>query len=146
MVFAGLNWLAIFTAGGTAFGFGALWYGLLGKAWMRAAGLSEDDIKGSIDTQTRERQKPAPLPFILAALASLFMAITMAGLMAHMVMDVQHGLITAVIVWAGFILPAILVNYSFQMRPFTLTLIDAGHWLGVLLLIGMIIGYMGVSG
>lgn len=142
MVFAGLNWLAIFAAGGAAFGFGALWYGLLGTAWMKAAGLSEEDVKGN---QAGAGQKPTPLPFILAALASLFMAITMAGFMAHMVVDVRHGLITAGLVWAGFILPAILVNYSFQMRPFTLTVIDAGHWLGVLLLIGAVIGYMGVG-
>ena len=39
---------------------------------------------------------------------------------------------------------AIAVNHSFQMRLGTLTLIDGGHWLGVLLIQGALIGLVGV--
>lgn len=139
MAFAGLNWLAIFVAAAGGFIFGGLWYGLLGRPWMTAAGLSEQDVKGDGSLYSK-------LPYLYAIAANLVMAFTMAGLMAHMVVDLKHGLISAGFIWGGFILPALLVNYGFQMRPFRLTLIDAGHWLGVLMIISAIIGAMGVSG
>lgn len=135
MNFAGLNWMAIFIAALLGFGFGAVWYGVLGKLWMKAAGLTQEAVKAN----------PSPLPFIWAALANLVMAFTMAGLMAHMVVDLRHGMITAAFIWGGFLFPSLLVNYAFQMRPINLTLIDAGHWLGVLLVISAVIGYMGVA-
>jgi hypothetical protein len=37
------------------------------------------------------------------------------------------------------------VNYSFGRRPLKLYLIDAGHWLAVLLVQGAVIGYLGVG-
>lgn len=139
MTFAGLNWIAIFIAAAAGFGFGAIWYGLFGKAWMKAADISEEDVKG-----TDGGKKPSPLPFVFAIAANLIMAFTLAGFMGHMVIDVSHGLITAGLIWFGFVLTTIIVNYSFQMRPFSLSVIDAGHWLGVLLIMGCIIGYVGV--
>jgi hypothetical protein len=36
------------------------------------------------------------------------------------------------------------VNYTFQRRPLVLTLIDAGHFLIVLIVMGAIIGWFGV--
>ena len=139
MAFAGINWVAVFLAAGAGFMFGAVWYSVLAQAWMKAADLTETEVK----------QEGAPvfrknLPFLLAALGQFAMAFTMAGLMAHLVVDLKHGLITAGIIWAGFVLPALLVNHSFQNRPFALSLIDAGHWLGVLLIIGAVIGASGV--
>lgn len=139
MSFAGLNWIAILLAAVAGFGFGAIWYGIFGRAWMKAAGITEEDIKGADGTK-----KQSPLPFIIAILANLIMAFTLAGFMGHMVLDIKHGLITAGLVWLGFVLTTVMVNYSFQMRPISLSAIDAGHWLGVLLIMGCIIGYMGV--
>ena len=98
------------------------------------------------ERQDEQGKKKMPLvPLLLAAVANLILAITLAGLMGHMVVDVRHGLITAVFIALGFIFPTLLVNYSFQGRPFSLTLIDAGHWLIVLLAMGAIIGYMGLE-
>lgn len=139
MAFAGLNWTAILLAAAAGFIFGGVWYGLLGRPWMMAAGLSERDVKGDGSLYSK-------LPYLYAIIANLVIAFTMAGLMAHMVVDLRHGLITAGFIWGGFILPCLLVNYGFQMRPFRLTLIDAGHWLGVLLIISAVIGFMGVTG
>lgn len=139
MAFAGINWIAIIAAAMAGFMFGALWYSLLAQAWMKAAGLTEADVKRDDAPALRKN-----LPFLLAALAQFAMAFTMAGLMAHMVVDVKHGLITAGIIWAGFVLPALLMNYSFQNRPLALSVIDAGHWLGVLMIIGAVIGVFGV--
>lgn len=139
MAFAGLNWTAILIAAAAGFIFGGVWYGVLGRQWMAAAGISEEDVKG-------DGSLGAKLPYLYAIIANLVIAFTMAGLMAHMVVDLRHGLITAGFIWGGFILPTLLVNYGFQMRPLRLTLIDAGHWLGVLMVISAIIGVMGVTG
>ena len=38
----------------------------------------------------------------------------------------------------------ILINHRYQMLPLRLTLIDSGHWLGVVLIQGLIIGLFGV--
>ena len=37
-----------------------------------------------------------------------------------------------------------LVNNAFGGRSYVLTAIDAGHWLVVLVLMGVVIGWMGV--
>jgi hypothetical protein len=37
-----------------------------------------------------------------------------------------------------------LVNNAFAGRRYMLTLIDAGHWLLVVILMGVVIGWMGV--
>jgi len=47
-------------------------------------------------------------------------------------------------VWAGFIAAPMIVNHRFQGSPWMLTLIDAGHWLGVLIVMGLVIGLFGV--
>ena len=139
MAFSGFNWIAILIAGAAGFGFGALWYGLFGKVWMDAAQISEEDINSSDG-----ENGPSALPFIFAIVANLIMAFTLAGIMGHMIVDVRNGLITAGFVWLGFIVTTMMVNYSFQMRPFLLTVIDAGHWLFVLLIMSVIIGYLGI--
>ena len=140
MSFAGMNYVAILLSAIAGFAFGALWYGVLGKVWMQAAGI---DCKKA--NKEGGSAKQSYLPFFLAALANLMIAFMMAGMMGHFAVDVKHGLITASLVWIVFILPTIAVNYAFQMRPFRLTLIDSGHWLGVLVVIGVVIGLMGLS-
>ena len=46
-------------------------------------------------------------------------------------------------IWIGFVLTTIVVNNAYTFRSIRLTAIDAGHWLGVLLIIGGILGWMG---
>jgi len=45
--------------------------------------------------------------------------------------------------WLTFVLTTVAVNNAYTFRRWTLTAIDAGHWLGVLLIIGMILGWWG---
>ncbi len=131
MTFAGVNYLAVLVAALAGFGFGALWYTLLAAQWVAAIGLTD-------------RPKPNPLPFVVALCAQLVMAWTLAGLLGHLgEVTVGRALITAVLVWFGFVLSAMMVNHRFQEARWSLTLIDSGHWLGVLLVMGLIIGLFG---
>jgi Protein of unknown function (DUF1761) len=137
MHFAGLNYLAVLFAAAAGFAFGAVYYTTLGHRWMRALGKTKEDI---------ERNK-SPMPFIIAAVAQVLMAYVMAGAIGHLgehAVTVRNGLITGLFMWVGFILTTVSVNYAFQGQKPMLTVIDAGHWLGVLLLQGLIVGWMGV--
>ena len=137
MHFAGLSYLAVLFAGAAGFAFGAAYYMTLGKHWMLALGKTKEDI---------ERNK-SPLPFIIAAVAQLVMAYILAGAIGHLgdnAVTVPNGLITGLFMWVGFVLTTVSVNYAFQGAKPMLTVIDAGHWLGVLLVQGLIIGWVGL--
>lgn len=127
-----VNYIAILVAAVAGFAFGAVWYMALAKPWMAAAGLAE-------------RPKPKPAPFLIAFAAQLVMAWMLAGALGHLGdVSVVAGLITAALIWVGFVATTMIVNHRFQGAKWSLTLIDAGHWLGVLLVMGVVLGLFGV--
>jgi hypothetical protein len=140
MQFAGLNYFAIVVAAVVSFMFGWLWYGvLLSRQWLDAVGKSEDEIKGD--------GGPSPLPFVIAFIAQLIMAWMLAGIIGHLgpgEVTLRNGVVSAAFVWFGFVITTLTVNNAFQGAKRALTLIDGGHWLGVLLLQGAVIGLMGI--
>lgn len=133
MVFAGINYLAVVIAAAIGFAAGAVWYRAFGAAWRAALGRKTPGFQ----------LKPGP--FIVAALAQLLMAYILAGALGHLgEVTVQNGIIGAAFIWLGFVATTIAVSDSFQGSKVTLTLIDAGHWLVVLVLMGATIGVFGV--
>lgn len=142
MNFAGINYLAVIIAALAGFGVGALWYSVLFvKPWMEAMGITEADI------QARRASGSAPsiapllggsvvgnlvMAFILSALLHSLASATFGG-----------GLVTGFLVWLGFVITVMGVNNAFGMRKPMLTVIDGGHWLVVLLVMGAIIGIFG---
>lgn len=141
MAFAGLNYLAVVLAAVASFLFGGVWYGVFSKAWMEAADISLDEIR-AVSGAT------AVAPYIIAFVAQLVMAYVLAGILGHIgpgQVTPRNGLIAGAICWAGFVASSLAVNHAFQGAKFRLTLIDAGHWLGVLLIQGAVIGWLGVS-
>jgi hypothetical protein len=141
MTFAGINYLAIVIAAVAAWIAGAAWYMALGKTWMAALGTTPEQMEAA-------RKEPgAFLPFIYSFVAELVMAWVLAGLIGHLgagQVTVRNGIVSALFIWFGFVLTTMLVNNSFGRRDWRLMLIDGGHWLVVLGLIGAIIGGMGV--
>jgi len=139
MTFAGVNYLAIVIAAIVAWLAGAVWYMTLGKAWMAALGTTPEKM-------AEARGRPgAFLPFIYAFVAELVMAWVLAGLIGHLgTPTLRAGVISGAFCWLGFVITTMLVNNSFTRRDWRLLLIDGGHWLLVLLLMGAIIGAMGV--
>lgn len=133
MTFAGLNYLAIIVAAVAGFATGMIWYNLLGKQWAAALGKAPGDMK------------PAPRPFITAALALLVMAWMLAGLIGHLgEVTLRSGAVSGAFVWFGFVLTTVAVNHAFQGAKTALTAINAGHWLAVLVIMGGVIGAFGV--
>lgn len=141
MDFAGLNYLAILVAAAVSFMFGGIWYGALAKPWMAAAGIDDEMMKAS-----KEGGKTTQL-MISAFVASLVMAWVLAGLIGHLgsgQVTIYNGIISGAFVWLGFVATTLVTNHGFQMKLGRLTLIDGGHWLGVLLIQGAVIGAFGV--
>lgn len=133
-MFSEIDWIAVIPAAIAAFIFGALWYTVLGKPWMKAAGLTEEDVKGG----------PGAPVMIMTFLCQVVIAIIFSGVMYHAGgMTVRIGIISAFLSWGGFILTTQIVNHRFQNRPWSLTFIDTGHWLGVLLVQGIVLGLLG---
>lgn len=141
MDFAGMNYLAILVAAAVSFMFGGIWYGALAKPWMAAAGIDDEMMKAS-----KEGGKTTQL-MISAFVASLVMAWVLAGLIGHLgsgQVTIYNGIISGAFVWFGFVATTLVTNHGFQMKLGRLTLIDGGHWLGVLLIQGVVIGAFGV--
>jgi uncharacterized protein DUF1761 len=138
MTFAGLNYLAIVIAAVVAWVAGAAWYTTLGRVWTAAMGLTVEQM------HERRNRPGAYLPFLYTFVAELVMAWVLAGLLGHIgALTLRGGLISGAFCWLGFVVTTLVVNYTFAMRDWRLLLIDGGHWLVVLLLMGAIIGAMG---
>ena len=134
---AGINYLAVLVAAAASFALGAAWYGALAKQWMAAAKVTEADLA--------MEGFAAKLPFLVAALCQLVMAFMLAGVLGHLGrVDFAGGLITALALWAGFVVTSMTVNHRFQNRTWAMTGIDGGYWLAAMLLQGAVIGGFGV--
>ncbi|MER2536590.1 MAG: DUF1761 domain-containing protein [Rhizobiaceae bacterium] len=137
MQFAGTNYAAVLLAAIAAWLFGALWYMALSNPWLKAARIDPASMKRSV------------APFLVSFVAELVMATVLAGAVAHLgpgQVTIRNGIVSGLILWAGFVATTLAVNHRYQGFGWTLTLIDAGHWLGVALIMGAVIGWMGVPG
>lgn len=134
MWFTGVDYISVFLAAVAGFLFGGLWYGILSKTWMDAAGLSEERIKAA---------GPNPAPFILTFVALLVIAFAQAVLFrATGVTGPLAGAASGILLWAGFVATTIAVNHTFQGSRRLLTLIDSGHWLGVFAIQGAVVAWL----
>lgn len=132
MMFDGVNLIAVAAAAIASFIFGSVWYGVLGKAWMKAASLTE------------EQTKPDPVTLGLTFVCQIVMAFVYAGIVYHTgETTIRAGIISALMIWVGIIMTTQIINHRFQGKPWSLTFIDGGHWLGVILVQGIVIGWFG---
>ena len=143
MTFAGINYLAVVVAAVVAWLAGAAWYGALANPWVAAHGKTMDQFKA--EQAAHKGTVHTWLPFALAFLAELVMAYVLAGLVGHLgSVTIRSAVISGLFVWAGFMLTTMLVNNAFAGRRYALTAIDAGHWLVVVIVMGVVIGWIGV--
>ena len=132
-----VNWIAVLISAFAGYAIGAAWYMSLAKPWMAAAGLTEEMIKGKDGKQN-------PLPFVVAGIANLVMAVMLYGILVHVGDPTPwRGIISALFIWLGFVITTMSVNHAYQMKPARLTIIDGGHWLVNLLVQGAILGWFG---
>jgi hypothetical protein len=143
MTFAGINYLAILIAAVAGWLAGAAYYSALGKHWVTAQGSTMEAFKAR--QAALKGTSAAWLPFALAFAANVVMAWVLAGMVGHLgSVTIRSAVISALFAWAGFVLTTSLINNAFSGRRYALTAIDAGHWLLVLVLMGLVIGWIGV--
>jgi len=136
------NWTSILAAAIAAWIFGTIYYSVLCNAWLAAQGETADTMK------VKNAGKPVvakAAPFVISFIAELVMAAALSGIMVHSGFSTaRQGAIAGALCWLGFVLTTIAVNNAYAMRRPLLTVIDAGHWLGALIIIGAVVGGMGV--
>ena len=143
MTFAGINYLAIIIAAVVGWLAGAVWYAVLGKTWVEAQGNTMEAFRAR--QAALKGTSAAWLPFALAFLANLVMAWVLAGMVGHLgSVTIRSAVISALFAWVGFVVTTALVTNAFGGRRYLLTAIDCGHWLVVLVLMGVVIGWIGV--
>lgn len=131
MTIAGINLVGVLVGAIAGFAFGAIYYTLLSKHWLDASGKSEEDVKGR-----------SAGPFITSFLSLLVMGSVLAW---HFDRQGSEGMSSlgaigpAIILWLGFIVTSMATNNAFQGSRVKLTVLDSGHWLGVLVVQALII-------
>jgi hypothetical protein len=141
MAFVTVNWLSIVIAAVAAWIFGAIYYSALSAPWIAAQGKTLDQCKAE---QAAKAGIAKFAPFIIVFVAELIMGWALYGILAHLnAFTLRGGLISGALIWFGFVLTTIASNYAFHGRKAALIAIDAGGWLGALLIIGAIVGAMG---
>ncbi len=125
-----VNWLAVLIAPFAGFVIGPVWYGpLFGQAWMRASGVTTDQVRAS------NKGKLYGTTFALNLIASCSLAMFL-GPSATLKFGVMAGLLTGL----TFVSTALGVTYLFEFRPFSLFAINAGYQTLVFTAMGAILG------
>ena len=131
-----VNWIAVVVAAVASMALGFVWYMLLGNQWMGALGKTREQIMASGNQAA---------PFIIAFLMQLVMAYSLALFTPRLMgsTTLVNGLIVGFHVWLGFVITSMIINHRYQGSKWSLTLIDGGYLLGVLLVEGVVIGLFG---
>ena len=141
MGFASVNFLSVFIAAVAAWIFGAIYYTALGRVWFAAQNMTEDAHKSAFAGKSTAAKAA---PFVLSFVGALIMGFVLYGILTHMgLFTLRAGIISGAFCWFGFVLTTVVVNNAYSGRKFMLSLIDSAHWLGVLVIIGGIVGWMG---
>lgn len=115
-----MQYIAVLVAAAAAYGFGAIWYMTNAKPWMEATGITEEQIEGGASK--------SPMPYIISAISMILVA----GMMRHVfgmasIDTVGKGLMSGLGIGLFMVLPWIVTNYAYSMRPRALSLIDGGY-------------------
>ncbi|NND82991.1 MAG: DUF1761 domain-containing protein [Gammaproteobacteria bacterium] len=130
-----VNWIAVVVAAAMGFVVGGIWYGpIMGKKWLGAVGLSEEDA------QNGHMPSIYGGAFAFSLLASWALAHTFATYMVDLSFSVK--VLTALGVALGFIIPALGTNYLFSQKTKALFFIDSGYWILFYTTMGVVHGLL----
>jgi len=125
------NYLAIAAAALVSFAIGGLWYSpiLFAKAWMREAGMTEEQAQ----------QAPLGRIFGLSALAALVMSFNLAAFLGDKA-SFSFGLFAGTATGLGWVAMSLGVIYLFEQRSLKLWLINSGYQVVAYAAMGAILG------
>ncbi|MGR3541847.1 MAG: DUF1761 domain-containing protein [Hasllibacter sp.] len=122
--------LSVFVAAVAAYAFGAVWYMALGRRWMAAAGVTEEDARGA-----------GAMPYLV----SFAMALLVAGMIRHVLATGgAHGAAGGALTGFGLGLfvaaPWVVNNVMFGMRDRALLWMDGAYPVIGCTIIGFVLG------
>ena len=127
-----ISWVAVLVATLAGFALGALWYGpLFGKAWMRAVGLTQEQLA---------RFNPA-VTYGTTFVWALVTAVVLGAELGE-APSIKWSTTCGAAVGALFVLPSIATNYLFEGKPFLLTAINGGYHVVRFALMGLVFGLL----
>ena len=133
-----INYWAIIVCGILSIVMGSVWYGpIFGKLWMRLCGV---DVNMPAEEMKRKQQEAMPLYVIQLALSlfQLFVLVHLTGF------TVKSGILSALWVWGGFVLPttagACMWNADSNKMKLQRFLVQAGFQLVSFIVFGAILG------
>jgi hypothetical protein len=129
-----VNWLAVIVATVASMALGFAWYMILAKQWMAAVGKTRDELRPN-----------DPSPYIWSVVVQFVMAYFIALLTPAIfeTTNVVNGILCGAHMWLGFVITSMILNHRYQGAKWSLTLIDGGYLLGVLIVQGIVIGLFG---
>lgn len=128
-----INVAAVVSAAIASMILGSIWYarGALGNAWMKAAGLSDKDVKNSNMTRVMT------LAFIKTLITAFVLALVM-----FEVDGIVDGATTGAVIGAGLVAAQMGVLYLFEQRPKNLWLINGSFVVANFTLMGTVIAWL----
>lgn len=134
----GASLITIIAATIASWVFGAIYYMSLAKPWMAASDITEEEVNAGAGAS----------PYIISVICEFIMAYMLAVLLLHTATDgvftLGNALFAAFGIWLGFVITTLTVNHRYGMKSWSLTIIDGGHWLGVLLIQAAVMSLMGL--
>ena len=133
-----INYWAVIVSAIAAMGLGYVWYGpIFGEQWIALMGWS----KAEMEAKMKEGVGPK---YLLQAVGALLMAFVLAHSILFAgtylkVAGVSAGLQGAIWSWLGFIVPVSLGSVLWDGKPWKLWFINAGYYLAVLIVMGLIL-------
>lgn len=133
-----VNYLAILVAALAGMFVGFVWYGpIFGKMWMSLTGMTQAKME---EMKKKGMTKNYLLMFIGMLLMSDVLAHFLIFAATYMnVSGVMAGLSAGFWSWLGFIAPVMLSKVLWEGKSWNLWLLDSGHYLVVLLVMGAIL-------
>ena len=116
-----MGFFGVLVAAVAGYAFGAVWYMVLSKPWMEAAGVE-------VGSDGKPANASNPMPYVIGLLS----AILVAGMMRHVfalsgIDTFDKGLVSGLGIGLFLAAPWLMTCYGFSGRPFRLTLIDGGY-------------------
>lgn len=129
---ANVNYLGALVGALASFLVGGLWYSpiLFARPWMRAIGLTEEELKKS------NMARIFGGSFVLALVSNVNLAFFLADGTPSLSWGVAAGALAGV----GWVATSLGVTYLFERKPLSLYLIDAGYHVVTFMISGALLG------
>ncbi len=129
------NWWANIVAAVACFVFEAIWYIVFLDRWLVGIGRSRAWLLNTVDRVPEWQQYLTAFAAAVVMAAAISCVVQLTG-----PQTAYRGMRVATALWMGFNITVWATEYIFEVRPWSLFLINAGFWLVGMNLMGLIVG------